>query len=455
MQFIFNEDSNLYGYADTGGGEFEFPSNIKQMGCLEDGIKIYMEDYVYTYLYQYAKAGNGKERLAALVGRHLMVDGKEVIVVSGAIQGRYSAVEHGVESFTEATWKYINNQMDIYFKDLSVVGWVHTQPGFGSFLMARDETFHKEFFSESWQILFVIDPLDKLDTFFVHNEQKTGLRPARGYFIYYEKNEKMQEYMLDNNLKYKVIVDETADTLQDTEQEERVQEERVQEERVQAVALEKPAQLCKPTPEQRLDAAKDIRRILQKRAKETEEEGKSKFTLLAGVSTLLCLVCLLMGVSLMNNIDRLQRLETELAGVQNSYMALAQMMESNKTQMVFAGQEGVEKAEKTEENTATQTAEAQTEQKVEEVVPQQPEVAQATPEQTPAPEVPVEATTQTEAVEAKPAIREYYIVEDGDNLGYISMKFFGSQSRIGDIMELNNIEDANMIRIGQKLSIPQ
>ena len=32
------------------------------------------------------------------------------------------------------------------------------------------------------------------------NEAKSALRPVKGYFIYYEKNTQMQEYMLENSL---------------------------------------------------------------------------------------------------------------------------------------------------------------------------------------------------------------------------------------------------------------
>ena len=192
MQFLFNDDSNLYsaiGQKDN----ITLPSSTKQIGSIENDIKIYVEDYVHTYLYQYARSGGNKEKLAALVGKHITVEEQEAIIISGAIQAKDTIQQKGAETFTEDTWNYINGQMEVYFKGLSLVGWVHTQPGFGTFLMAKDEVFHREYFKEPWQVLFVIDSLDKLDTFFIHNAEKTGLRPAKGYFIYYEKNQEMQE----------------------------------------------------------------------------------------------------------------------------------------------------------------------------------------------------------------------------------------------------------------------
>ena len=411
MQFIFNEDSNLYGYAG-GNRDFEFPSNIKQMGCIEDGIKIYVEDYVYTYLYQYAKSGNGQEKLAALAGRHLVVDGQEVIVISGAIQGHQTVQEKGVESFSEETWEYIHTQMEVYFKDLELVGWVHTQPGFGAFLMARDESFHKQYFPEKWQVLFVIDPMDKLDTFFVHNEELTGLRPAKGYFVYYEKNKEMQEYMIDHSLvRPKTVLGEPEE----------------EEERVENMSEQVKTERRKPTPEERLDAAKDIRRVLQKRAKEAEEESKTKYTVLAGISSMLCLVCLLMGMSIIHNVERLKRVESQLASVQSSYMAMAQELANTKTQTVFAAQNTTE-LQKTE-------------------VVDKPPQSVAQPHQETAPS---EQATQPQEKHI-----EIYIVEEGDNLGYISKKFYGTSQKVGVIMEANGLDNPDKIICGQELKIPK
>lgn len=396
MQFIFNEDSNLYGYAD-GDREFEFPSNIKQMGCIDDRVKIYVEDYVYTYLYQYAKSGGGRERLGALAGRHMVVDEQDVIIISGAIQAKATLQDKGVETFTEETWEYINNQMEVYFKGLSLVGWVHTQPGFGAFLMARDEEFHKKHFSKSWQVLFVIDTLDKLDTFFVNNQEKTGLQSAKGYFIYYEKNKEMQEYMLNNSLVRAKTTEEEGEIT----------------EGVQAGEASSVKERKKPLPEERIDAAKDIRRVLKKRAKEAEEESKTKFTMLAGVSSILCLACLLMGISLLNNMDRLRKLETEIQTVQNSYVTMAQKLDERKTETVFAAQ-GEDKEESS-----------------------------------PKEEVPVPVETK------KAETVDYYVVEDGDNLGYISTKYYGTKDMIHKIMEANGLDNADKIWSGQKLVIPK
>lgn len=410
MQYLFNDDSNLYSAVGE-EDNITIPSHIKQIGSIENDIKIYVEDYVYTYLYQYARSGGNKEKLAALAGKRIVIDGQQNIIISGAIQAKNTKEQKGMESFTDETWEYINGQMQHYFKGLCLVGWVHTQPSFGTFLMAKDETFHKEYFKEPWQVLFVIDSLDKLDTFFIHNAEKTGLRPAKGYFIYYEKNQEMQEYMLENSL-VRPRLEKQTENIAEEKGEDGTQKKR-------------------PTQEQRMDAAKEIRRVLKKRAKEAEEENRSRLTMLAGVSSILCIACLFMGVSLLNNISRVRKLETEIATVQNSYYAMAEQLEEAQTQMVFAAQRAEQQEQlrkEAEEKAARQ---------------KQEEERKAAEEQ------------KRKAEEEKNKVLATYVVEEGDSLGYISNKFYGTSTAIKDIMQANGINDSNKIICGQTLVIPK
>ena len=329
MENNFEKDSSLYEREEKG---FDTPARVKQMGGVESKIKIFMEDYVYTYLYQYGRSGGGKEKLAVLVGRNYVVNGQETVVISGTIQAKETVQENGTERFTDKTWEYIGEQMQKYFKGMSIVGWVHCQPGFGAFLMAKDEGFHREYFKEKWQVLYVLDTVDKLDTFYICNEEETGLRQARGYFVYYDKNREMQDYMLENSMV-------------------KPKEAQVQEEQeIAAVLMEERRERRKPTQEERLDAAQDIRRVLKKREQAAKQAKKEHDRLLAAVSCVLCVVCVSLGIAMWQSLDRLQMMEQELMAMQSSYQTLAEDFAGVKVQSVFAVQQtdtAEEKAEMT------------------------------------------------------------------------------------------------------------
>ena len=387
MQYYFDGDSNLYGYGEEREDSFTLPSKIRQMGAIEENLKIYMEDYVYTYLYQYGKSGGGTEKLAALVGQHLIIDDQQTLVICGAIQGKYAQETGGSLQFSDATWEYIGSQMEKYFKGMTLVGWAHCQPGFGSFLMAKDEEFHKAHFQEPWQVLFALDSLDKMDSFYIQQKDKGGLQQAKGYFIYDEKNEEMQEYMLDHHVSRR--------------------KEEAEGEKPKHEAPTGERKRRRPTPEERIDAAQEIRRVLQKRAKEAEAAQKSRYTMLAAVSCMLCLVCVCMGFGFVKGLERLRSVEMKLAAVQTSYSALAEDVEGVKSQAVFSAMAAVD--------------------------------------------APAE---ETEEEEQETAEKRVHMVEEGDTLGYISRKYYGDNSGVARIMEANGLEDANKIVCGQQLVIP-
>ena len=408
MHEFFNGDTNLYGYGMKEQTESGLPEKLKQMGNIESQVRIFVEDYVYTYLYQYGKSNGGREKIAILVGRHLQVNGQEAVIISGAIQGKGTIAKNGVESFSDETWEYVGSQMETYFKGMEIIGWVHLQPGFGSFLMTRDEVFHQEFFKEPWQILFVLDCQDKLDTFYIHGEKGYGLRQARGYYIYYDKNTEMQEYMLDNMVVTpKVSAEDEAG--KDFREKDATGEEVVKEtsERVRR----------HPKPEERVDAAGEIRRVLQRRAKQAELAQKGKYSMLLSVSCVLCVTCLCMGFALVSGMNRLKSLEGEFLSVQSSYVQLAQNFEGLKVQSAFA------------EDKPTP---------VKEVVKQ-----------------PEEKEVQPKEEEAKEVEKTTYTVQAGDSLLYISNKYYSDEGGMARIMEANNIDNADMIFAGQVLVIPE
>ncbi|MDR1663440.1 MAG: hypothetical protein LBR83_00765, partial [Clostridiales bacterium] len=86
--------------------EMTLPTNIKQIGSIGEGLRIYMEDYVCTYLFQYAEAAGYDERIALLVGRHMVIDGQQVLFIHGAIQGKHAEEKSGLLCFTDKTYEY-------------------------------------------------------------------------------------------------------------------------------------------------------------------------------------------------------------------------------------------------------------------------------------------------------------------------------------------------------------
>jgi proteasome lid subunit RPN8/RPN11 len=69
-------------------------------------------------------------------------------------------------TFTHETWATLTRQAEERFPDAVILGWQHTHPGFGIFLSAYDLFIQRHFFSQTWQVALVVDPVRKELGFF-------------------------------------------------------------------------------------------------------------------------------------------------------------------------------------------------------------------------------------------------------------------------------------------------
>ena len=422
-------------------GDFELPSNIRQIGAIADGLKIYMEDYVYTYLKQYAETGGHTERLAFLIGKDMVIDGQRYVFISGAVQGKYSAPDEGGEMFTDKSCAYCEEQLKAYFPGLAVVGWMQSQPGFGVFLNPAAADYHMSRFTEPCNVLFILDPEERVSTFYAWDESMTGISEAGGYFIYYDKNPQMQTYKADNKLVMPRAFEPSAPV---------------------RAARVKPAYAAREaeTPYAPYDRPAG--------------EGRKVVNMLIGLSAVLVLVCGIMGAGLVQNDGRIAALEKELSTLSSTYAYLMSQVRTGNSEPVFAGQEpdaslpssppedaamfasAAPEATITPEPAATPSPAAEATPSPEPTTAPAPTLEPTptpTPASTPAPE-PSLTPAEPDPVALVPEY-EVYMVQQGDSLLGISEKLYGTTSRVSEIMELNGMSDPDKIFFGKELRVPK
>ncbi len=101
----------------------KLPKNIRQIGERDQAVKLYMEDYVNTYLKRlYPKAGQDL-RVGLLLGVSEEHDGTPYLFVDGAMEMEDVTEEQGQVVFTEAAWKKAYQLMEQMFPKRVVLGW--------------------------------------------------------------------------------------------------------------------------------------------------------------------------------------------------------------------------------------------------------------------------------------------------------------------------------------------
>jgi len=453
--------------------DFTLPANIKQIGSIGSGLRIYMEDYVCTFLHQYATSGGYDERLAYLVGRHMLIDGQSFLFISGAIYGMYTEQMEGYTRFSQKSAEYAEAMLDEHFPGQEIVGWMQSQPSYGTYLNQQYGAYHLRQFTKPYQVLFVMDPLERVNAFYMANPN--AITPAErvadvgGYFIYYEKNINMHEYMLTNK---------TVDYTKPPQFVEPSHFEHTAEEDDHSLSLEDTQDGYAydndydQTMHHIANPEEVIRRhqVNSKKRRGSRIEQKRASSLLASLCAVLFVVSFVMGVGLIRNQDRIDRMEGEIRQLVTAHRNLFVQMSNleftpafAETNLAVAPENSahfythVYDASPSIEAPYTPPAQMETEQPPEPVYQPQPTPGpepEHIPPAPPAPQQPV-AYNQYEQEAFIPAIPATYTIQPGDSLLAISIYFFGTSGMVDEILTLNGIENPDHIVAGRTIALPQ
>lgn len=390
------------------------PKNIRQIGASTGSTKVYLEDYVYTYLHMQDESQDWIHRGFVLLGQ--MKKEKELTryFISGLIRIKDTFFKDGILEFGDETWAYIYQEMKQYYDNLEIVGWGQDVSGASASLTAELERNHKQNFNIQKNVLFLLDLVENEEAFYVY--EKNLFQRREGYYVYYEKNPQMQEYMIDAR----------------NSRELNIPEEEIQEPLVRSyreTLIDKKVQL----------AARKWNGVL--------------YT----TSLLLVLSVCVLGVNTVNNVEKMQNLETTVneiagqvgqAGIMTSDAADTPAMSTN--------------AKKPDENTDNSNDSSQTKKSTEknkdadknndidENSEKNTEENNDTEKSNKETDVDGDALTEAQTY----LLQGYYIVQKGDSMVGISKKIYGTPKKVKKICEINQIEDQDTIYAGQKLELP-
>ena len=195
IEVIYKEENPDIQEGEEG---FCLPRNIRQIGVAGEKYKIYMEDYVYTFLIRLARTEENQEvqkgRVAVLTGEIKWKTGTAYLFIRGAVMAEdmEAAVDH--VDFSVQVWKQIHEDQKKYFEDQEIVGWFFSQPRISMEATELLEKVHLKHFGGE-KVLMLMDSSDNEEAFFRY--ENSFMVKQSGFYIYYEKNPQMQNYMIE------------------------------------------------------------------------------------------------------------------------------------------------------------------------------------------------------------------------------------------------------------------
>lgn len=410
----------------------ELPKNITQIGEADKHCRIYVEDYVVSYIKQMNGMAQNKDIAIALYGRKTAEDGVAYLFAYGS--AKLNFLQKPVRHLSQAQEQEIEKLRKKYFSEMSFLGY---------------QILNGEMV-EGFQIC----------------EQEI-CRYVAGYAQFYEKNDSMLAYMLENR------GEEAEPEKVDQEKYEVVKKR--QEERRQRQESGYASRAAGHTE----NTSVEYRRAAAARRKEPDNiipmptVGLRRMKMAAtGVFVLLCV----MALALMRQESTGESLgETARQAMSNLMeQKLPDAVEEQSQISTLVAEDKLEDALRQENAAAGNT----TGTAAETVMPEGTEnasmdgtsadsnvtkntidVTEATEQNT------TQETTQDVTQTAEPAVAEtptveavsqptHYTIRRGDTLIGISLRNYGSNSKVSEICSLNGIADPDDIKIGQEILLP-
>ena len=376
--------------------ERKFPKNVRQIGNVSDEPKIYVEDYVDTYLNQLKDKAKEEPVGIALAGEILVLEGQPVVYISGAFRLAEVEVRGKEISLKEETVKQMETDRKKYFPETEIVGWGLIEDGKPMGRSREVGRIHSKYFSKDQSVFIWKDSLDGEEVFYAFKYGE--LMQMGGHYVFYEKNPAMQNYMISTRKKIGVTPSEVV-------------EDR---------------------------AAKDFRSVVRERMDAKSDRQNSRLIYIT--SALLVVVVLVIGVSTMNNYDKME-------AVQSSLESLSQSVNSPESQTeTVTEDEGDDEEEGAAAKAQVETGETESVQEA------SGDTASDSSGEGDTDDTGAVMTADPSEIDLDED--DYYVVQKGDTLDTISMKVYGDAAHVDAICRMNGLSDGNLIYIGQKLLLP-
>lgn len=188
-------------YSNMGKTEGEYPvsgrkppKNVRQIGFFTGDFRIYLEDYVHTFTHWLAEQNHTEKCVAVFVGEFAKSEHAREVYAYGAVVAEH-ACDSGKIEMTAQVWTKIYETIKAFFPDGEIVGWFCGGTSFTDEEREEIRQVHLDHFAGTDRILMLYDFLDREEEFYRYEEG--GMVRQEGYYIYYEKNTEMQDYMIE------------------------------------------------------------------------------------------------------------------------------------------------------------------------------------------------------------------------------------------------------------------
>lgn len=451
------------------------PKDIKQMGTLDTGDRIYIESNAYQKMHTYSKSL--EKMVYIMLGCFDDFSGSTCIFVEDVIKMNEVEFNGKLPVWNDESWGYLYRKLRPEHENMIIVGWAIDICGQIPSMTAQLERVHQTYFGGIHQILLLMDTLEREEAFF--SNRNGYLKRREGFFIYYDKsipermsfieNDSIANGSIENVFSANSFIENGFSTNTSAIDNSSLNDSMIDMEVKEAEKLHK----------NKKEKVRESARQQNYRDYLNQNPVHKKSY---SPTMLLLVVIVALGYSAFRNYEKMEHMElalNQMGGYQTvmqnevendeqvkveEIVGTITPIQTTETQQVTETQE--QTAETNEDSSNSQptssTQNAQNEitqadnstqtsvQATEQTSSLQESVLQETVSQN----ISTQETAQTLSEAETYLAQGYYVVQQGDNLAGICRKIYHTTAILQQLCQINEIENPDAIYVGQHLKLP-
>lgn len=393
--------------------------NIRQIGTPTQEDKIYIENAVYARIHEEDYA---EKKVFVFMGHTECIQGRYTTFIEAAIPVLKMEFAQNVPQWNNRAWSDVFREVKRSYENSIIVGWAMDQKGYAPSMTPELEAIHREQFGGAHQVLFLMDSIEGEENFYMN--KGNWLQKKEGFYIFYARE-------LRQVCPPEVVVE-----------------------------MPKRARTGSVPPAEPKAERAQYRKAMQKKENTAETPRATSYAMTAAIALLVVIV----GLGVMQ--DRIH-----IPGLQEAVQTIASFgNRSGQKAQVLVGTEIKETQQSTQDadDTYTETLDLIPIESIRAGDIKTTDEADSTKgtEQSDTSDRKEDAAQQETAMDAKDddtltqktdatvETPKYYVVKSGDTLTSICNQVYGSTAKLQELKSCNQLEDADDIRVDQKLLLP-
>ncbi|MGB3927211.1 MAG: LysM peptidoglycan-binding domain-containing protein [Caldicoprobacterales bacterium] len=165
----------------------DYNLNYEQVGHVdEDGFLLFVHESLKDIVAGQVKKPIFSKTFGLLIGSKIKTKNRYIVHINHIMPLGKLKPHSFPGALSEKKWESVQNTVFNTYPTQEIVGWYGVRKGWNAMLSEQDQRIHRDFFTKSWHVVFLLDNASGAGNFFYWDRDR--IRLLNGYYEYRDKD---------------------------------------------------------------------------------------------------------------------------------------------------------------------------------------------------------------------------------------------------------------------------